>query len=56
MKIQSIVLAVALCATFLSGCATGPAPRLVYQESQFASRLEYLRFCQRYAMFDYRCD
>ena len=35
---------------------TGPAPRLVYEQSQFASRVEYLRFCQRYAMYDRRCD
>jgi hypothetical protein len=34
---------------------TRPAPRLLYKESQFASRVEYLRFCQRYAMFDNRC-
>jgi hypothetical protein len=56
MKIQSLVLAIALCAAFFAGCATGPAPRLVYKESQFDNRLEYLRFCQRYAMFDHRCD
>jgi PBP1b-binding outer membrane lipoprotein LpoB len=56
MKIQSIVLALALSAAFFAGCATGPAPRLVYKESQFANRLEYLRFCQRYALHDRRCD
>ena len=56
MKITSIVLAAVLSAAFFSACATQPAPRLVYEESQFASRLEYLRFCQRYAMYDRRCD
>ena len=56
MKIESIVFAVALCVAFFAGCATQPAPRLVYKESQFASRLEYQRFCQRYAMQDDRCD
>ena len=56
MKIESIVLAVALCIAFFAGCATQPAPRLVYKESQFANRLEYLRFFHRYAMQDYRCD
>ncbi len=48
MRIKSIVLAVALSAAFLSSCATGPAARLGYHESQFASRVEYLRFCQQY--------
>ena len=56
MKITSIVLATALSAALFSACATQPAPRLVYKESQFANRLEYLRFCQRYAMHDRRCD
>ena len=55
MKIKSIVLALALCAGLFAGCSTRPAPRLVYQESQFASRLEYLRFCQRYEMRTGRC-
>ena len=55
MKSILIVLAVTLCAAFFAGCATQPAPRWVYKESQFASRLEYLRFCQRYALLDYRC-
>ena len=55
MNITSIVLAVALCAAIFAGCSTGPAPRLVYEQSQFASRVEYLRFCQRYAMYDRRC-
>ena len=56
MTITSLVLTATLCVAFLAGCSTTPAPRLVYKESQFASRLEYLRFCQRYAMQDYRCE
>ncbi len=31
-------------------------PRLVYEQSQFSSRVEYLRFCQHYAMYDRRCE
>ena len=42
MKITSMVLAVALCAAIFVGC--GPFPRLVYEQSQFSSRVEYLRF------------
>lgn len=56
MNIISIFVAVALSAAFFAGCSTGPAPRLVYEQSQFASRAEYLRFCQRYAMHEHRCD
>ena len=57
MNITSMVLAVALSAAFFAGCSTGPAPRWVYQQSQFASRLENLRFCQHYATaYDYRCE
>ena len=56
MRHTSILVALVLCAGFFAGCSTHPAPRLVYQESQFASRLEYLRFCQRYALHDHRCD
>jgi hypothetical protein len=56
MNITSIFVAVALSAAFFAGCSTGPAPRLVYEQSQFASRAEYLRFCQRYAMHEHRCD
>jgi hypothetical protein len=55
MSTKTTVLALALSAVFFAGCATGPAPRLVYEESQFANRLEYLRFCQRYALHDNRC-
>jgi hypothetical protein len=41
----------------LSGCATHEAgtDKLVYREEQFKSRLEYLRFCQRYELLTYRC-
>jgi hypothetical protein len=58
MRATSVFLTIMLSGGLFSGCSTAsaPAPRLVYQESQFASRLEYLRFCQRYAMFDGRCD
>jgi hypothetical protein len=48
MKIKSFVLALALSAGFFSGCSTRPVAHLGYQESQFANRLEYLRFCQQY--------
>jgi hypothetical protein len=47
MKFTSLVLALALSAAFFASCATGPAPRLVYKQEQFANRLEYLRFWQR---------
>ena len=56
MKLTTWVLTATLCVAFLSACATKPAPRWVYKQSQFASRLEYLRFCQRYALLDYRCE
>jgi hypothetical protein len=56
MNITSMVLAVALSAAVFAGCSTGPFPRLVYEQSQFSSRVEYLRFCQHYAMYDRRCD
>jgi hypothetical protein len=56
MKFASLVLAVALSAAVFAGCTTGPAPRWVYKESQFSSRLEYLRFCQRHEMRTGRCE
>jgi hypothetical protein len=56
MKINSLVLALVLCSAFFAGCATGPYPRLAYEQSQFANRLEYLRFCQRYALMTDYCD
>ena len=55
MNITSMVLAVALSAAIFAGCSTSP-PRWVYQQSQFASRLEYLRFCQHYELLTYRCE
>jgi hypothetical protein len=33
-----------------------PCAAVGFQGAQFASRLEYLRFCQRYALHDRRCD
>jgi hypothetical protein len=56
MKSKSIILATVLYLAFLTGCSAGPAERLVYQESQFKSRLAYLRFCQHYAMATDRCE
>ncbi|MDH3444657.1 MAG: hypothetical protein OEN50_12070 [Deltaproteobacteria bacterium] len=56
MKIRSIVLSVTLCSAFLIGCSTQPAGRLVYRESQFASRLDYLRYCQEHELFTGRCE
>jgi hypothetical protein len=29
---------------------------LVYEQSQFSSRVEFLRFCQHYELGTYRCD
>ena len=41
----------------IAGCGAVPAPgRLAYRESQFASRLEYLRFCMHYEMASGRCE
>jgi hypothetical protein len=48
MKIESLVIAVSLCAALFAGCA-------VRKESQFASRLEETRFCQRYLPDVRRC-
>jgi hypothetical protein len=56
MKIASLVLAVSFCAAFVAGCSTQPAPRLVYKQSQFDSRLEYLRFCQNNELQTRRCE
>ena len=41
----------------IGGCLPAPAapPRQGYREAQFSSRLEYLRFCARYAMASGRC-
>jgi hypothetical protein len=38
----------------LAACAPQPRTR-VYRETQFASRLEYLRFCQHFELQTYRC-
>jgi hypothetical protein len=52
---KNLLLAVLLVA--VAGCAAGPAPgRLAYRESQFANRLEYLRFCMHYEMASGRCE
>lgn len=56
MKFTYLILAVSLYAAFFAGCSTGPTPRLVYERSEFASGLEYLRFCQRNALLEHRCD
>ena len=56
MNITSMVLAVALSAAVFVGCSTGPFPRLVYEQSQFSSRVEYLRFCQHYELRTHRCE
>lgn len=56
MRHTSTFLAVSLCGTIFSACATQQPPRWVYNQSQFASRVDYLRFCQRNALHDYRCE
>ena len=56
MKIQSIVLALALCGAFFAGCSTPPTGRLLYQRSQFANRLDYVRFCQHNELQTGRCE
>ena len=56
MKIYTLILALAVSAAVFAGCATQPAPRRVYKESQFSSRLEYLRFCQHHEMRTGRCE
>jgi hypothetical protein len=56
MKTKSIILFVLLSVGFLAGCSTARPPRLVYRESQFNSRLEFLRFCNHYELLTYRCE
>jgi hypothetical protein len=56
MKILYIVLALAFTAAYFGGCSTQPASRSVYKESRFANSLEHLRFCQRHAPLESRCD
>jgi len=52
-KIIFLALISVLCGTIaallLTDCASRPTPtRYVYQQSQFSSRVEYLRFCDHY--------
>jgi len=51
MKELTIALVVAL---LFTGCAVSEKPSImyVYRESQFRSRLEYLRFCFHYTMIN----
>ena len=43
------VLYGAIAALVPTGCASTPMPtRYVYRQSQFSSRVEYLRFCDHY--------
>jgi hypothetical protein len=55
MRIKSILLALAL-SGFFYGCSTVPAGRMSYQESQFANRVEYLRFCQTNDLLGRHCE
>ena len=51
---KKVLVLVAL--TFgLATCSSRTPTRYVYRESQFANRLEYLRFCQHFEMLTYRC-
>jgi hypothetical protein len=52
MKTILVLLALSFA---LGSCAAHKPMRYVYRESQFANRLEYLRFCQRYELLTYRC-
>jgi hypothetical protein len=55
MKIKSILLAPICASILLGGCAARRPGKLVYRQDQFASRLEYVRFCQHYELLTYRC-
>jgi hypothetical protein len=55
METKSTLLAMVCAAILLNGCATREPDKLVYRQDQFASRLEYLRFCQHYELLTYRC-
>jgi len=55
MKIKATLLAAICASILLGGCATQEPVKLVYRQDQFASRLEYLRFCQHYELLNYRC-
>jgi hypothetical protein len=52
MKTGLVITALVLA---LSSCASRAPTRSVYRETQFASRLEYLRFCQHFELQTYRC-
>ena len=56
MKIESLVIVASLCTVFLAACSTRPSGPLVYRESQFASRLEFLRYCQEHELYTNRCE
>ncbi len=56
MIINSLVLVVALSAALFSACSTPPTGRLVYKQSQFASRLEYMRVCQQSDLQGRHCE
>jgi len=44
-------------AGLMTGCSSAPAVRRpIYRETQFNSRLEYLRFCMHYHMMTDRCE
>ena len=50
---KKVLVLVAL--TFaLATCSSGTT-HYVLRESQFANRLEYLRFCQHFELLTYRC-
>jgi hypothetical protein len=55
MKIKSTLLTAICASILLGGCATPEPGKLVYRQDQFASRLEYVRFCQHYELLTYRC-
>lgn len=52
MKKVFVLVAIAFA---LASCSSGTPTRYVYRESQFANRLEYLRFCQHFELLTYRC-
>jgi hypothetical protein len=50
------VLIAATALLFLAGCGAAPgSQKPIYRESQFNSRLEYLRLWQRYHLYTGRC-
>jgi hypothetical protein len=56
MRIPLLALVLALSAALYSGCSTRPIGRLSYHESQFANRVEYLRFCQTNDLLGRHCN